>query len=238
MRVNYINVSYLKPNPNSNLSTLPQKDKEQSIELSGLCGSFGMGYIHSTGEIRDLWTDGFDIDILLGYLFLPNFGFECGFNYGLTAIAEDKKVTVDVDDSYGNTSTRTTRGGQYCSFPVGLRYTCPIFSSSKFFLTISGGGNYYFEDEWGMDDVTDYTNRGSSGFGYYARISFSCLADIGLGNNFGWGFQIKYINNHANVSDFYNNSGFNYNNMNTGVFVNKSHASDERLVLLLEMSWL
>ena len=89
-----------------------------------------------------------------------------------------------------------------------------------------------------MDDVTDYTNRGSSGFGYYARISFSWLEDIGLGDNFGWGLQIKYINNHANVSDFYNNSGFNYNNMNAGVFVNKSHASDERLVLLLEMSWL
>jgi hypothetical protein len=229
MRVHYLKVSYLMPNSKPNLSTLHQNDKIQSIELSGLCGSFGMGYIHSIGEIRDLWTDGFDIDILIGYLFLPNFGFECGFNYGLTGISEEKKKTVGVVDSYGNTSTRTTNGGQYCSFPVGLKYTCPIFSSSKLFLTIGGGGDYYFEDEWGMDNVTDYTNRGSSGFGYYARISFSWLTDIGFGENFGWALQIKYINNHANVSDFYNNAG---------TLVNKSHASDERLIIVLEMSWL
>jgi len=238
MRVNYLSVSYLKQNPNLSLSTLPQKDKAQPIELSGFCGSFGMGFIHSTGEVRELWGDGFDIDILLGYLFLPNFGFECGLNYGITTIAEEKKITVNVVDSYGNHSTRTTRGGQYCSFPVGLKYTCPISSDSDIFLTFSGGGNYHFEDEWGMDDVTDYTNRGTSGLGYYARISINWLADIGFGTNFGWGLQIKYINNHANLSDFYKNSEFNNNNLNAGDLANKSHASDGRLILLLEIGWL
>jgi len=97
------------------------------------------------------------------------------------------------------------------------------------FLTISGGGNYYFEDEWGMDDINDYTNRGSSGLGYYARISFTCLADVGLGDYFGRGLQIRYINNHANVSDFYKNS----DNMKPEDLVNKSHASDERLLIIV-----
>ena len=127
MRVNCLKVSYLKPNSKPNLSTYHQKDNVQSIELSGLCGSFGMGYIHSTGEIRDLWTDGFDIDILIGYLFLSNFGLECGFNYGLTGISEDKKVTVGVVDSYGNTSTRTTSGGRLF-FPCRVKvYLSNIF---------------------------------------------------------------------------------------------------------------
>jgi len=234
MRANFIKVSYLKPNSNSGLSTRIQKDKSQSAELSGFGGSFGMGYIHSIGEIRELWGDGFDIDFLFGYLFIPNFGFEFGFNYGITSINENEKVKISVVDSYGIGSTRTTKGGQYGSFPAGLKYTCPIFSSSKFYLTISGGGNYYFEDEWGMDDVTDYTSRGSSGLGYYARISFTCLADVGLGDYFGWGLQIRYINNHANVSDFYKNSG----STNPEGLVNKSHVSDERLLIILEFCWL
>jgi hypothetical protein len=232
MRINYLNVSYLKPDSKPALSESIQKDRSQSGELSGFGGSFGMGYIHSMGDIRELWGDGFDIDILFGYLFIPNFGFECGFNYGLTTIAEDKKIEVNVVDSYGNSSTRATEGGQYGSFPIGLKYTCPIFSSSKYFLTIGGGGEYYFENEWGMDDVTDYTSRGSSGFGYYAKISFTCLEDVGLGDYFGWGIQIKYISNHADVSDFYKNYGFN------GETVSKSHVSDGRLILVLEMIWL
>jgi hypothetical protein len=228
MRVSFLKVSYLRENPTAYISTVKQIDTLQSSDYTGFCGSFGLGYVHSMGEIRDLWNDGFDADLIVGYWLLPHYGLECGFNLGFTGISEDKKVTVDVVSSSGGTDTRTTSGGVYCSFPLGLRYTCPIFSSSKYYLTIGAGGDYYFEDETGMGDVTDYTSRGSSGFGYYARISFASMEGIDVGVNLGWALQIKYVANYANVGDFYN--------VAPG-FVGKSHASDGRLVVVLEMCW-
>lgn len=223
MRVHYLKVSYLESKPNPDLAKIHQNGEE---ELSNFFGSFGLGYIHSIGEIRDLWEDGFDFDILIGYWLIPNFGFECGFNGALIGIAEDKKITVGAVDNYGNHSNQTTSGGFYGSLPVGLKFSFPISSGSKVFCTIGGGGDYYFANE--IMDITDYNDRGTSGFGYYAKISFSWLDKENKIDNrgLGWGFQIRYIMNNADVSEFY---------PNTPGLISKSHSRDARLVLLLEL---
>lgn len=223
MKVNYLKVSYLKSTIRANQSKAPQTNNSGLLKTNRFGGTFGLGYIHSTGEIRDLWKSGFDVDILLGYRILPNFGFECGINYGDIGIASNKKVTVNVTNNYGVHDTRTTSGGNYLSFPIGIKITFPI-STRKNFLTIGGGGNYSFTKESGMGDVTDYSERGSSGFGYYARISFSRYDEKKLGGV--WGLQIRYTVNNSNVGDFYKN---------TENQVTKSRAPDAKLAFVLEI---
>jgi hypothetical protein len=220
--VKNLKVLYLKRNPKP--PRKPYLAYDSFLKTTHWGGSFGLGYMHSVSEI---WKDGFDLDILLGYRFLPLLGFECGFDWAYTGIASEKKAIVPVvNTTTGSTGIDTTAGGNYYFWPIGLKFILPIFDRK--YLTFASGAEYCFESESGIS-AEDYKKRRSPGFGYYARISFHLHQADGPYRGLGWGFQIRYTMNNANVGDFYKDADG---------LVTKSHSPDERIVFLVEIGGL
>lgn len=232
MKVKALRISYLEKNPKSKLhpaETMPMsntydpfRDKRLGASISPL-----MGFIYPFGEIKDVYKGGWSVlDLMVGYRFLPNLGVEGGMNVSITGIANNKHLTLSVTNGYSN-STVKTKTGTYMSFPYGLKITFPINQLKSRYITIGGGGNYCWESE--SLNVEGYTNRRTSGYGYYARIAY--LKTDKTNKRGGLGFQIRYTVNNVNVSDY-------YKDFSNGGIVTKSHAIDSRLLFVFELSWL
>jgi hypothetical protein len=185
---------------------------------------FGTGFIGVDGDINRVWTNGYEIELNLGYRFVPSIGVEIGCIMGFTSMIDSLKNTVVVSDTYGNIDTRSTWGGLYIGFPVGLVYSWQV-PGTTLVLIAGGGGDFAFESETGLDNIDGYTSRGTMGLGYYMQAGvFEC--EDAVDGAFKYGLRFRIMQNLADVKDF---SYLAYNDQS------KTTANDIRYMLIFDI---
>jgi hypothetical protein len=183
--------------------------------------TLGTGFIGIAGKMNKVWTNGYEIEINLGYRFTPNIGIETGGMVGFTGMAEGLKISESYIDQYGDTTTGNSTGGLYFAFPVGLTFSWQVPGTS-FVLMAGGGANYGFENEQGLGGVSGYRQRSTGGFGYYWEAgSYICAGKESMKA----GIRFRLMDNSAGVKDF---AGDAFGN------AAKTTADDIRYMIILE----
>jgi len=173
--------------------------KDSSFQTVRL--GFGVGYLHTGGEIRSIWTDGFALNIVIGYNPWESLGFELTGVYGSTGITDSMKNKVHTVDQYtGVTGTSESKGGEFLQLLFGPSFSNRI-PGSDFVLSFGAGGSYYGSKEGNMSDIEGYFPRWTYGWGYYVQTWFGKQSPGSRG--FFYGITVRYSRLRAKVNDFY-----------------------------------
>jgi hypothetical protein len=177
-------------------------DTPELLKSDALSFTIGNGFIGVNGAANQVWSNGYELELMMGYRFAKNFGFETGAMFGFTGMIDSLKRTVAVSDTYGNDQgTRTTMGGIFVGFPLGLKGYYQM-EGTPFIFSLAGGGNFAFESETGMDNIDGYYPRGTMGFGYYWETGVFIGDSDGYGETTKYGIKFRLMENFVNVKDF------------------------------------
>lgn len=167
--------------------------RDDSLDLT-----LGTGFIGIDGQMNRVWTNGYEIELDLGYRFKPDIGIETGGIIGFTGTAENLKITASGIDQYGDEETGSTEGGLFIAFPLGLTFSWQV-PSTNYVLMAGGGADFDFESEQGLGDVPGYRPRSTAGFGYYLEGgAYICAGD----GTMKLGIRFRFMDNNSGVKDF------------------------------------
>jgi hypothetical protein len=176
-------------------------DAPDLLKPDSFYGAVGNGFIGIDGGMNRIWTNGYEIEATVGYRITKNIGIETGGIMAFTSMAESLKRTVPVVNSYGVEDTRSTWGGLFMAFPLGISYKWQV-PGTYCVLSAGGGGNFAFESETGLDNIDGYTPRGTMGFGYYVETGVYFCDGTPGDDIFRYAIKFRLMENSAGVKDF------------------------------------
>ncbi len=163
--------------------------------------SLGAGYLHTGGDITEIWGNGYAMELSFGYRPWRTLGVNLTATYARTSITDWAKNRVHTyTPSTGYYGTSESGGGDFYELLVGPAYSAQLFNSDVV-LTLGGGGVRYGAEEAGMSEIEDYFPRWTFGWGYYLEGGLTRHVASSWGA-ISYGLTVRYSAMWAKINDF------------------------------------